>query len=49
MVSKILQSLADLELETYNDLEVKYPITNPLSQAIALLLGIWGMVPGAGH
>lgn len=41
MVFKSLQNLATLEPETYNDLEVKYPITNPLSHAVALLLGIW--------
>lgn len=43
-----LQSLVALEPETYDDLEVRYPITNPLSHAAALLLGIWGMVSAAG-
>lgn len=47
MAFKSLQSLAALEPETYDDLEVRYPITNPLSHAVALLLGIWGMVSGA--
>lgn len=45
---KSLQSLVALEPETHDDLEVRYPITNPLSHAVALLLGIWGMVSGAG-
>lgn len=48
MAFKSLQSLAALEPETYDDLEVRYPITNPLSHAVALLLGIWGMVSGTG-
>jgi len=48
LMLKSLQSLAALELETCGDLEVKYPITNPLSHAAALLPGIWGMVSGAG-
>lgn len=48
MAFKSLESLAALEPETYDDLEVRYPITNPVSHAVALLLGIWGMVSGAG-
>lgn len=49
MVFKSLQNLAALEPETYDDLEVKYPITNPLSHAVGLIAGdlgdgIWSRV-----